>query len=254
MLERLLAIEAFSYLLVFSRLGSAVMIIPGIGEAFVPVRVRLLVALTVTVVMYPVVAPLLPATPNSFVAVVLLLFGEITIGIFMGSIARILATALSTTGTIAAFMTGFANATLFNPMIQDQGALTAVFYSLLGSLLILVTDLHHLVFIALRDSYAMFVPGAPLPFDDLSETVSRLVAGSFLLGVQLAAPFILVVTLFYICLGILARLMPQFQVFFVGLPLQIMLGLTIMVVSVSAIMMWFLDYFAAGIDGFIGPR
>lgn len=253
MLERLLALEAFSYLLVFSRLGAAVMLIPGIGEAFVPIRVRLLVALTVTAVMFPVIAPLLPETPNAFAAVLLLILGEVTIGIFLGSVARILATALTTTGTIVAFLSGFANATLFNPMIQDQGAITSVFYSLLGSLLIFITNLHHLVFTALMESYVMFVPGAALPFDNLSDAMARLVAGSFALGVQLAAPFILVVTLFYICLGILARLMPQFQVFFVGLPLQIMLGLTIIVVSVSAIMMWFLEYFAAGMSGLIGP-
>ena len=168
MLERLLALEAFSYLLVFSRLGAAVMLIPGVGEAFVPVRVRLLVALTVTAVMYPVVSPLLPETPNAVTAVVLLILGEVTVGIFLGSVARILATALTTTGTIVAFLSGFANATLFNPMIQDQGALTSVFYSLLGSLLIFITNLHHLVFIALMESYSMFVPGAPLPLDDLS--------------------------------------------------------------------------------------
>ena len=253
MLERLLALEAFSYLLVFSRLGAAVMLIPGIGEAFVPMRVRLLVALTVTAVMYPVIAPLLPETPNAFAAVLLLILGEVTIGLFLGSVARILATALTTTGTIVAFLSGFANATLFNPMIQDQGAITSVFYSLLGSLLIFITNLHHLVFTALMESYVMFVPGAALPFDSLSDAMARLVAGSFALGVQLAAPFIMVVTLFYICLGILARLMPQFQVFFVGLPLQIMLGLTIIAVSVSAIMMWFLEYFATGMSGFIGP-
>ncbi len=254
MLERLLALEAFSYLLVFSRLGAAMMLMPGIGEAFIPARVRLLVALTVTAIMFPVVEPLLPKTPDAFIAVLLLVLGEVTVGIFIGSVARVLATALTTTGTIIAFLTGFANATLFNPMIQDQGALTSVFLSLLGTLLIFVTGLHHLLFVALMDSYTMFVPGAGLPFDNFSEAMSRLVAGSFKLGVQLAAPFIVVVTLFYISLGILARLMPQFQVFFVGLPLQIMLGLIIMIVSISAIMMWYLDYFATGMSGFIKPR
>jgi flagellar biosynthetic protein FliR len=254
MLERLLALEAFSYLLVFSRVGAAVMLAPGIGEAFVPARIRLLIALTVTIVIYPVVAPILPETPAVFAGVFLLLLGEITIGVFIGSIARILATALFTTGTIIAFLTGFANAILFNPMIRDQGAMTAVFLSLLGTLLIFITDLHHLLFAALMDSYTMFVPGVGVPLDDFSEAIGRLVAGSFLLGVQLAAPFIIVIMLFYISLGLLARLMPQFQVFFVGLPLQIMLGLTILIVSVSAIMMWFLDYYATGMSWLINAR
>lgn len=254
MLERLLALEAFSYFLVFSRLGAAIMLLPGLGETFIPLRVRLLVALTVTAVMYPVVAPLLPDTPTATISVVLLILGEVTVGIFIGSVARVLTSALSTTGTIIAFLTGFANAILFNPAIRDQGAMTSVLLSLLGTLLILITNLHHLMLTALMDSYTMFVPGRGLPFDDFSEAMGRLVAGSFLLGVQLAAPFIVVVTMFYICLGILARLMPQFQVFFVGLPLQIMLGLTVLVVSISAIMMWFLDYFATGMSGFVNPR
>jgi flagellar biosynthetic protein FliR len=139
-------------------------------------------------------------------------------------------------------------------MIRDQGALTSVFLSILGTLLIFVTNLHHLLFMAIMDSYTMFVPGAALPMDDFYEAIRRLVAASFKIGIQMAAPFILVTLLFYICLGLLARLMPQFQVFFVGLPLQIMLGLTVLMVTVSSIMLWFLDYFADGISGFIVPK
>jgi len=250
-LERLLTLEVFSYFLVFSRLGATVMLLPGIGEAYVPVRVRLLVAFLITAVMQPVVAPLLPETPASFVALLVLVLGEVTVGVFIGTVARVLVTTLITTGTVVAFLTGFANAILFNPMLQDQGAMTAVFLALLGTLLIFVTNLHHLMFIAMMDSYTMFVPGAALPLDDFAEIMARMVAKSFAIGVQLAAPFVLVITLFYISLGLLARLMPQFQVFFVGLPLQIMLGLIVLMVTLSSIMFWFLDYFAAGINRFI---
>lgn len=251
MLERLLTIEAFSYFLVFSRLGATVMLLPGIGEGYVPVRVRLLIALLITAVMQPVVAPLLPEIPESFLALLVLLLGEVVVGVFIGTVARVLVATLITTGTVVAFLTGFANAVLFNPMLQDQGAMTAVFLSLLGTLLIFVTDLHHLMFMAMMDSYTMFVPGAALPLDDFAEVMGRLVSSSFKIGVQLAAPFILVTTLFYISLGLLARLMPQFQVFFVGLPLQIMLGLVVLMTTISSIMIWFLDYFATGMTRFI---
>jgi flagellar biosynthetic protein FliR len=250
-LERLLALEAFSYFLVFTRLGATVMLMPGVGEGYVPVRVRLLFALVVTAVMQPVVAPLLPEIPESFLALFILLIGEAMVGVFIGTVARVLVSALITTGTVVAFLTGFANAVLFNPMLQDQGAMTAVFLSLLGTLLIFVTNLHHLMFMAMMDSYTMFVPGAALPLDDFAEVFARMVSTSFKIGVQLAAPFILVTTLFYISLGLLARLMPQFQVFFVGLPLQIMLGLIVLLVTISSIMMGFLDYFAVGMNRLI---
>ncbi len=246
MLERLLALEAFSYFLVFTRLGATVMLLPGIGEGYVPVRVRLLIALVITAVMQPVVAPLLPEAPDSIIALLMLLLGEVLVGVFIATVARVLVTTLITTGTVIAFLTGFANAVLFNPMLQDQGAMTAVFLSLLGTLLIFVTDLHHLMFMAMMDSYTMFKPGVALPLDDFAEVIGRMVSASFKIGVQLAAPFILVTMLFYISLGLLARLMPQFQVFFVGLPLQILLGLTVLMVTISSIMMWFMDYFATG--------
>lgn len=254
MLERLLTLEVFSYLLVFTRLGATIMLMPGLGEAYVPVRIRLVAAMLITAIIFPVVAPLLPEPPVELMAIVLLLLGEGLIGIFIGTVARILVSALITAGTVIAFLVGFANAVLFNPMLQDQGALTAVFLALLGTLLIFVTNAHHLMFVAMADSYTLFAPGIVPPFDDFAETISRLVSGSFRVGVQLAAPFILVSTLFYISLGLLARLMPQFQVFFVGLPLQIILGLAVFMVTVSSIMLWFLEYFETGISGFIAPR
>lgn len=230
------------------------MLMPGLGESYVPVRVRLLAAALITAIIFPVVDPLLPGPPDKLMAIVLLLLGEGLIGVFIGTVARVLVSALITAGTVIAFLIGFANAVLFNPMLQDQGALTAVFLSLLGTLLIFVTNAHHLMFVAMVDSYTLFAPGSVPPFDDFAETISRLVSGSFNVGVQLAAPFILVSTLFYISLGLLARLMPQFQVFFVGLPLQIILGLAVFMVTVSSIMLWFLDYFETGISGFIAPR
>ena len=69
---------------------------------------------------------------------------------------------------------------------------------------------------------------------------------------QIAAPFIVVALLFYISLGLLARLMPQFQVFFVALPLQIMVGTFVLMLTISSAMMWFLTYFAREFSRFLG--
>jgi Flagellar biosynthesis pathway, component FliR len=91
-------------------------------------------------------------------------------------------------------------------------------------LLILATDLHHLMFRAVVDSYELFRPGQSLPVSDMSNLLATTLAASFRLGLQLAAPLVVFGLVFYGGLGVLARLMPQMPVFFVALPVQLMMG------------------------------
>jgi len=93
------------------------------------------------------------------------------------------------------------------------------------------------------DSYMVFPPGKLPPIGDLSQTVAHVVAGSFRLGIEMAAPFIVVGTIFFIALGLIGRLVPQLQVLFVSQPLQIMGGLLLFALVLAAGMGWFLDAF-----------
>jgi flagellar biosynthetic protein FliR len=114
---------------------------------------------------------------------------------------------------------------------------------MLAVALVFATDLHHLAIAALNDSYTLFHPGEfPLTGDMAALTV-KLVAGSFRIGVQLAAPFIVFGLLFNIGLGVLSRLMPQMQVYFVATPLSILAGLLILFAVIAAMMGTFLGYF-----------
>ncbi|MGY8961626.1 MAG: flagellar biosynthetic protein FliR [Alphaproteobacteria bacterium] len=103
MLNQLLTINGFAYLLVFSRVGSTIMLMPGVGEAYIPARVRLLFALLVTAIMTPLLTSILPESPPAFASVALLIAGEALIGVYIGMIARILVAGLATAGTIIAF-------------------------------------------------------------------------------------------------------------------------------------------------------
>jgi flagellar biosynthetic protein FliR len=99
-----------------------------------------------------------------------------------------------------------------------------------------------LVIAALNDSYTLFRPGEIPIVGDVASLFSTTVAGTFRIGVQLAAPFLAFGLLFNLGLGVLARLMPQMQVFFIGLPLSILLGFLILALVLGAMMMTFLDY------------
>jgi flagellar biosynthetic protein FliR len=75
----------------------------------------------------------------------------------------------------------------------------------------------------------------------MADVIARTVADSFKLGIQLVAPLIIVALMFYTLLGLLARLMPQMQVFFVAMPLQILIGMVVMFIAIGGMMLWFLD-------------
>jgi flagellar biosynthesis protein FliR len=95
----------------------------------------------------------------------------------------------------------------------------------------------------LNDSYAIFSPGDLMPSGDIAELASRAFTAAFKLGLQLSAPFLVFGLVFNIGLGVLARLMPQMQVYFVGVPLSILAGFLIFSLVLVAMMSTFLNYF-----------
>jgi flagellar biosynthetic protein FliR len=252
MLDQLLPNDLFSIVLVFMRMGAAMMLLPGFGETYVAPRIRLIIAIALALVVTPVVSASLPPMPDDTLSLFVLIGGEIVVGLYFGALARFLVSALHVAGVVIGFQTSLANAQIFDPINAQQGSLIGTFLNIIGVTLIFVTDLHHMMLMALADSYTVFVPGAPPPIDELSRTAVRIVARSFVLGLQIASPFIVVGMVFYIGLGLLARLMPQVQVFFIAVPLQIMLGFSVMAMTLSAGLYWFLTNFESGMIGFLG--
>jgi flagellar biosynthetic protein FliR len=114
---------------------------------------------------------------------------------------------------------------------------------MLGVTLLFATDSHHLVIAALNDSYKVFAPGEIMPSGDVAALATRAFTAAFRIGLQLSAPFLVFGLVFNIGLGVLARLMPQMQVYFVGVPLSIFAGFLIFGIVIVAMMGSFLDYF-----------
>ena len=254
MLAELLPNQAFALLLVFVRLGSAMMLLPGFGENFISPRVRLLLALTVAVVVQPALPPVIPALPDSAVAMFLLILGEAFIGLFIGSLARILMSALSTGGMMIATVTGLANALTNDPTAAQQGSIAGSFLSTLALLIIIILDLHHLLLRGVIESYTLFVPGQSILVGDVSQMITRGVAKAFLLGFQIASPFVAVGLIFNLGLGLLSRLMPQMQVFFIAIPLQILIGMGILMIALPMLIGWFISGFQEVMMPFAGLR
>jgi flagellar biosynthetic protein FliR len=240
-LNEILPASLFAVALVFVRIGAALMLLPGYSEPYVTPRLRLLLALMISLIVAPVVSPKLPAMPASAIQLGVLILGEILIGVFFGTIGRLFLSALATAGMMVAYMSSMANALTNDPSAAQQGSIAGSFLTLIALLMIFTLNLHHLMLAAVVDSYQLFVPGQVPPVGDLSDMVTHLVSRTFLLSFQIAAPFIAVAMIFYLGLGLLARLMPQMQVFFVAMPVQITIGMLVLMASLPTIVRWFTD-------------
>jgi flagellar biosynthesis protein FliR len=233
---------AAAFLLMFARIGTMVMLLPGLGEVAIPMRVRLVVALALTAVLFPLHRALFQVNLQTPGPVMILLGQELLIGAVLGLTARLAISALQVAGSIVAQQLGLGFVTAFDPTQGQQGVIVGNFLTVLGITLLFATDLHHLLIAALHDSYALFRPGElPLTGDVAAITV-RTIGAAFRIGVQLSAPFLVFGLVFNLSLGVLSRLMPQMQVFFIGLPLSILLGFVVLLLVVGAMMGTFLGY------------
>tara|TARA_R110001592_G_scaffold116392_1_gene317806 strand:- start:1131 stop:1892 length:762 start_codon:yes stop_codon:yes gene_type:complete len=252
MLEQFAAVNIWMLTLVMTRLGTMLSLVPGFGAAYVLPRYRLSLALVMSFMLLPVVSKYMPSMPDAVPLLILILAGEVVVGAFMASIAIAIVSALQTAGTLIALFSSMANALIQDAVSQQQSSVAAGFLSIMGILLIFVTDLHHLMLRALVESFEMFRPGQPLMFGDMSETVARLVADAFALGLKMSSPLLIVGLAYYVTIGVLGRLMPQLQVFFFGLPVQIMLQIWVFMVALSGMMLAFLEMFQDSYASFLG--
>jgi flagellar biosynthetic protein FliR len=244
---------AATFMLCFSRIGTMIMLLPGLGELTVSPRVRLTLALVLTAVILPLHPNVYHVDLHAFGPVIMTLFQELVIGAVLGLLSRLTVSALQVAGVVVAQQMGLGFVTAVDPTQGQQGMIVGNFLAVLGITMIFATDLHHLVIMALNDSYEIFKPGELPIIGDVANALSSTVAGAFRIGVQIAAPFLVFGLLFNMGLGILSKLMPQMQVFFVGMPLSIMVGFLILFLVVGAMMATFLDY-TGGVLHMLAPR
>jgi flagellar biosynthetic protein FliR len=242
------------FLLMFARLGTMVMLMPGLGERGVPMRIRLVAALVLTLVLMPIYRNSYTVElAGGFAQITGVLIQEVLIGAVLGLTARLALSALLVAGTAIAFQLGLGFSMAVDPTQDQQSVLVSNFLAMLGIALIFATDMHHLAIGALDESYNLFKPGSALPSGDVAQLMVNTVSGAFRVGIQLAAPFLVFGILFNLGLGVLARLMPQLQVFFLGLPASILLGFAVLLALVGLLMGSFLGYLGSVLSQLSAP-
>jgi flagellar biosynthetic protein FliR len=231
--------------LIFGRIGAVLLMLPGVGESYVPPRIRLSLALVVSLALWPVVSGVLPALPDSLGGMAGWIIREVIVGLMIGALLRSFMTALATAGEIVALQTTLSFAQTANPMQAQPGTTIAAFLMLLGTTLIFATNTHHLFIAGLVGSYELIAPAGPLLTGDFATLAIRTLGDAFMLGVQLSAPVLVFALIFNLASGLIGRVMPSFQVFFAAAPLSIILGLSVFALSLGVLGTVFIDRYRA---------
>src|ERR1700752_5325320 len=175
-----------AFILMFARIGTMVMLLPGLGELSVPARVRLTIALVLTFVLFPLHRAGYTIDLRSPGPVIIALGQELAVGVVLGLTARLTISALQVAGSVIAQQLGLGFVTAVDPTQGQQGILIGNFLTILGVTLLFATDSHHLVIAALNDSYSIFSPGQLMPSGDIAALATRAFAAAFRIGMQLS--------------------------------------------------------------------
>ncbi len=225
--------EYEKFLFIMFRVGALIMFIPILGSGQIPARVKIGFILFISIAVFPMVGTAPMPHPKGLFELAIYLFSEITIGLAVAYSARLLFTAVQVAGTVVDFQMGFGVVNVIDPQTEAQVSVTAQFQNILAILIFLAADAHHIIIGAIVESFFLINP-SQIDFSTFTpDVIMMLFTGTFLTAVKIAAPIMAILFFISVGLGLVARTVPQMNVFIVGFPLQIGVGLLMVGLSMS---------------------
>ena len=225
----LLQDHAAVFLLMLTRCSGIFLIAPFFGSLNIPIMVRAAAAFLFAVVLFPVVDGLgTVATPTSVLAYTVAVLAELFVGWLIGFVAYVCFSAIHMAGKVMDMQVGFAVVNVMDPTSGQQIPLIGSLLYNLGIIVFLVTNGHHMIITALAESFRLVPLLTMQPNLSLTMIMVNFTNGIFVTGMKIAMPVTFAILLVNVALGILARTMPQMNIFVVGIPLQLMVGVGIL--------------------------
>jgi flagellar biosynthetic protein FliR len=240
---------AFAFVLVLARCGTAIMLLPGLGESEPPAVVRVGLTLGLVALLLPGIGTI--TEPASLWRGVAMVGGEMVCGGVLGWLARLMTLSLPVAGQMISYMLGLSNVVQLDVALGQSSALSRLF-DVTVPVLVLGTGLWMLPVAALSGSYTLVPPGALLPTTDSVQAVVTAVTTSFALSLQLAAPFVFAGMLWQVALGLMGRVIPHLQIYFAAIPGQIVGGLLLFGLLATGLLDAWSETIRAALNGLPG--
>jgi flagellar biosynthetic protein FliR len=213
------------FLFSFIRVTAIMVTMPIVGNSLVPVQVKGGMSLLITIVIYPFIQRDFSAVPFELFPLLLRVASEVLIGVIIGFTARFIFAGIQFAGDIIGFQMGFSIANIFDPVTSQQVSILSEFQFIMAMIIFLFVDAHHIFFIAMVDSFTMLHLQDFHLSPELFQRLVTLSGDVFVIAVKISAPIMAVMLFINVGLGVIARTVPQINIFVIGIPLQIALGL-----------------------------
>lgn len=230
-LAELLQWNVLLFFLIFARWSGMVMLAPVFGAKGVPVLVKLGLAAGLSVVLYPLVLASAPELPTSLLPVIGLIVKETIVGLAISYIISLITAIMQGAGELIDFQMGFVMGNTIDPINGMQSPMTGNFLMVLATMLLLATDAHHYIIVAMVKSY-QYVPINPPALSDGTVFNMGIMAQVFALSVQISMPVYSALFLANIGVGLLAKAVPQLNIFSVLFPVKIIFGFAIIYLAI----------------------
>ena len=226
-----------AFVLVLARVGAAMALLPGVGEASAPAVVRIGLALSFTFLLLPELQPLMPSLPQAGMSLGLMVATEVVTGLWFGWIARMIVLALPISAQFIGYLTGLSSVLQPDSELGAQTGVLGKLFEVTAPVLLLGSGLYRLPLTALAGLFRLIPPGHMLPSVDGTQVAIQSVGTGFGLALQLASPFVVVGVVWHVAMGLLARTVSRMQIYFVSTPGQILVGLALLMMTGSAMIL-----------------
>jgi len=216
------------FLLIFVRISGIFMMAPIFGSRNVAGRIKASLALIITYIIFPLIFDTNTVIPNQFLSYFFMVIGELIIGLILGFISSLVFSAIQMAGQLLDMQIGFGIVNMLDPLSGQQAPLVGNFKYILALIVFLATNGHHVLLSALFASFKLIPVTGIVVNVAIAQFVIDIIGSMFILALKISLPVLVAVVLTDMALGILARTMPQMNIFVVGVPGKIIVGIFVL--------------------------
>jgi flagellar biosynthetic protein FliR len=216
------------FMLIFVRITGIFLMAPVFGSKNVNTYIKAGLALVITYILFPLAFNSNIVIPEHFVQYLFIVLGELIVGLIIGFVSSLVFSAIQMSGQLLDMQIGFGVINIIDPQSGGQIPLIGNFKYILALLIFLATNGHHVLLSALFTSFKLIPVTGVIVHTNLTEFIVRMVSGTFVIALKISMPILITIIITDIALGILARTMPQMNIFVVGVPVKILIGLFVL--------------------------
>lgn len=232
------------FILILIRMTGLFVTAPIFGRRNVPVFLKVGFSFFLALILVNTVTLPKPDYFNNIYEFVLLVLKEFLVGVTIGYVSYLVFSAIYLAGQLIDMQIGFSMVSVLDPMSNIQVPVSSNFYFIISMLIFLSINGHHLLIQALFKSYSLIPLGSAGFSQNLMNDIMRLFGTIFIIGFKISAPVIAAILITDVALGVISRTIPQLNVFVVGMPLKIALGVFVIIYSIpvfTQIVSWMTD-------------